>query len=172
MGVTRYAQGGGSIAYTGYNSANGVFEPELQTKATLRRTPLSGAATGYFLHNVDGSALAYTRSESAENGTRRMFLTSIADPQGNRLTLSYDSLARLTAITDGAGRFTRFSYNGSSRLVTGITDPFNRTASLTYENGNLTSIRDVIGIVSSFGYGANGLSSLTTPYGTDELSLR
>lgn len=47
-----------------------------------------------------------------------------------------------------------------------ITDPFGRSAQLTYDsNGQLSSITDVIGMTSSFHYTSSLLDSLTTPYG-------
>src|SRR4029077_432418 len=68
------------------------------------------------------------------------------------------------------GRQTTFSYGlpGSPLLITQITDPFGRSATLAYDtSGRLTSIMDVLGLTSSFSYDANSLvNSLTTPYGT------
>jgi YD repeat-containing protein len=53
-------------------------------------------------------------------------------------------------------------------LVTQITDPFGRSATLAYDgSGRLSSITDTIGLTSSFAYDANSLvNSMTTPYGT------
>jgi RHS repeat-associated protein len=53
-------------------------------------------------------------------------------------------------------------------LVTQITDPFGRSATLTYDSSwRLSSITDIIGLTSSFTYDANSLvNSMTTPYGT------
>jgi YD repeat-containing protein len=74
------------------------------------------------------------------------------------------------SLTDAAGRQTTFTYGLANRplLITKITDPFGRSAALTYDSGyRLSSITDIIGITSSFTYDANSLvNSLTTPYGT------
>src|SRR5579871_7073484 len=77
---------------------------------------------------------------------------------------------RLVSLTDATGRQTTFSYGlgPNSLLITQITDPFGRSAKLTYDGaGRVASITDVLGLTSSFGYDANSLvNTLTTPYGT------
>ncbi len=73
-------------------------------------------------------------------------------------------------MTDAAGRQTTLTYGFTPRplQISQITDPFGRSATLTYDgSGNLASITDVIGLTSTLGYDANQLvNSLTTPYGT------
>jgi YD repeat-containing protein len=73
-------------------------------------------------------------------------------------------------LTDATGRSTTFSYGLSNQplLVTQITDPFGRSATLTYDTmGRLSSITDVLGLTSSFTYDASSLiNAMTTPYGT------
>jgi RHS repeat-associated protein len=122
----------------------------------------------------DGSVEVYTRSDGSATYPRRVFLTQVIDPQGNAVSLSYDSQLRLTALTDATGRQTTFSYGlgGSPLLVTAITDPFGRTASLTYDrSGRLSSITDVLGLTSSFTYDSSGLvNSMTTPYGATQFA--
>ena len=92
------------------------------------------------------------------------------DPQGNALTLNYDTQHRLISLSDATGRQTTFTYGLTLQplLVTQITDPFGRSANLTYDSsGRLSSITDTLGLTSSFTYDANSLvNSLTTPYGT------
>ena len=165
--VTRYVGGGGDLAYTGYSSGN--FTAERQTGAVLTRTPSTGTLTSYTITSTDGSQLVYSQVDGAVNGNpRKVFLTSIKDPQGNALTLAYDGSLRLTTITDAASRVTTLGYSGASLQVSTITDPFGRAASLAYDGSNrLSSITDVIGITSSFHYDGSGLiDQLTTPYGT------
>ncbi len=74
------------------------------------------------------------------------------------------------SLTDATGRQTTFTYGlaGYPLSITQITDPFGRSATLTYDsNQRLNSITDVIGLTSSFTYDPNSLvNSLTTPYGT------
>ncbi len=100
---------------------------------------------------------------------------SRTDPSiGNTVTMTYDSSFRLSTITDAIGQETTLSYTdpNNSYLVTSVEDPFGRTAHFAYNtSGQLTDIIDVVGIVSSFGYGSGDfVSSLTTPYGTTTFS--
>lgn len=121
------------------------------------------------------------------------FSSEVADPQGNSVKISYDSLTRIVSLTDAIGQVTTFCYNDtwqtqpspcqqppaatnphSNLQVTQITDHFGRSAFFSYDSntGQLTSIKDVLGITSSFVYQTNSdgtkndfIQSLTTPYG-------
>lgn len=169
--VTRYGGGGGYVSYA-YNPGTGTYAIEKQGGEVLTRSPAIGTASSYTLTSVDGSKRIYSTSNGATSGTRRVFLTSVVDAQGNALTfaltLGYDSSVRLNTITDAAGRQTSFSYTqtGKPLLVKTITDPFGRTATLEYDGSSrLSSITDVVGIKSEFSYDSNGLiNQLKTPY--------
>lgn len=174
--VTRYILGGGSVDYTtdihvpaGQSPfASGEFKPEIKSRAVLKRIPSSGTVTSYTLTFPDGTIHTFADFDGASTFPRRVFLSSITDPQGNALTLDYDGDMRLETITDAAGRETTFGYDGSSKLIESITDPFGRTATLTYSTGKLASITDVLGITSSFTYDSGDptfIEQLTTPYG-------
>jgi RHS repeat-associated protein len=125
----------------------------------------------------DGTVLTYAESDGSRVYPRSVFLTEIADPQGNRLILDYakaDGRVRLVSLTDATGRKTHFSYDlpGSPLLVTRITDPFGRHADLAYDHGRLASITDVIGLTSKFTYdAASEVTSLATPYGTTRFTF-
>jgi RHS repeat-associated protein len=120
---------------------------------------------------------------SQPGNVNQYLLTSLSDKAGNKVTLAYDSLTRISTITDAVGQVTTFAYvNKSSLLIKTVTDPFSRSASFTYcsgtsncPSGMLASITDVLGIKSTFRYGqtsANGftntsfINTLTTPYGS------
>ena len=79
------------------------------------------------------------------------------------------------SLTDATGRSTTFDYGLSAQplLVTQITDPFGRSATLTYDSmGRLKSITDVLGLTSSFSYDASSLvNAMTTPLWDDKLCL-
>ena len=183
VGVSRYVPGGGAVAaYTDFNNATGAFDPEKQTGAVLVRTPATGMATSYTLTGTDGSQLVYAQNDGSTSlsAYRRLFLTSIVDPQGNALTLNYDTslltpvtpdagadggpsgygsaafFPRLSSIKDPAGTTTTtFTYGLSATplLVTAITDAFGRSASIAYDtNGRLSSIQDVMGLTSTVTY--------------------
>jgi RHS repeat-associated protein len=110
----------------------------------------------------------------------RYYLTSYADPLGNAVTLQYDQLFRITAIVDAIKQVTSLSYNDpvSNLRITDITDPFQRSAHVTYDtSGNVHSIQDVIGMTSTFYYepltnvGPGYMYKMTTPYGTTLFDL-
>ncbi len=165
--VSRYAAGGGSLAYSGYNSTTKAFTSETSNAAVLAQT--SAFPVKYTRSFPDGHQEVYAQSNGATSYPRLVFLTQITDPAGNALSLNYDAQFRLTSITDATGRDTTFSYETSNPLlVTTITDPFGRGAHLSYDSaGRLSQIQDVLGLKSQFTYdGSSLINALTTPYGT------
>ncbi len=191
VGVTRYVNGGGYVPYAGYNGTTGQFTQEEQTGSILTRSPATGTLVNYTLTAVDGSKLVYARPDGALSGIRNVFLTSIVDAQGNALTLNYASVATdaepdggtacpaggcqvLTSITDATNGVTTFTYGFAANplLITQITDPFGRSATLAYDGqGRLQTSTDTLGIASTYGYDDSTggdpsfVTSLTTPYG-------
>jgi RHS repeat-associated protein len=188
--VERVAAGGGKVSYPlesiTFNGTTGEFGPEDQTQAVLKRVPASGTVTSYTLTFPDGTVHTYAKLDGASTYPRRVFLSSITDPQGNALTFTYDSMQlRLNSITDAAGRSTTFCYDpsgttnctsGTDKKIYRITDPFGRYATLSYTQdeswqnctgGKLCKITDVVGIESMFQYDTADptfISTLTTPY--------
>ena len=166
--VTRYVAGGGFFLHLGYDSSTGYFFPENGTKAGAFLQRASAGAYNRYL--PDGTIEVYAHSDGATNYPRRLFLTQIVDPAGNKVSLTYDRLLRLTSITDATGRNTTFGYELATNplLITRVTDPFGRSATVTYDTGGrLSQIKDVIGLTSTFTYDSSNLvNSMTTPYGT------
>jgi RHS repeat-associated protein len=166
--VLRYLAGGGSRQHL--HNSGGVFRPEQSDGALLVR--VSSNPITYELRLPDGSKSVFGHSNGATTNPRRVLLTQVIDPQGNSVTLDYDSQHRLTGINDAIGQTTTLQYGNASNplLVTGITDPFERSAQFAYDsNGRLESITDALGVVSSFTYEAapgTFITSLTTPFGT------
>ena len=203
LSVTRNAMGGGQVDESteagAYNTSTGAFPPELQGAAVLQRNPASGTLSNYTLTLPDGSVQTFGVVDGASAFPRRVFLSSIADPQGNTLTLNYNTTTadggvptcptsapgcRLQTITDAESRTTTFCYtanadagncwSGTDDKIYSITDPFGRQAVLTYDANTpprLSSIKDVLGITSSFTYDSGSgsdptfITQLTTPYG-------
>jgi RHS repeat-associated protein len=194
--VTRFVAGGGEVDYNseavgGFHYSTSSYGPEVQGGAVLSYT---GSISSYVLTFPDGTVKTFGQSDGSSSFPRNWFLTKITDPQGNYVTVAYDSSNRLTTITDAESRVTTFcydptrsacsTYSGSSKLISQITDPFGRTAVFSYDSyGRLSSIQDALGITSSFTWdgnpGADGgpdggadpgdpyfISALTTPYGT------
>jgi len=172
VGQTAYVntRGGGQETYNSYTAAStppnyvGSYAAEPQSNATLWVT-----STGnYERHLPDGSNEIY----STPDGTGRIFLNQFVDPQGNPVTLTYDSSFRIVAITDAIGQVTTLTYGlaADPLKITRVTDPFGRFATFGYSAATpyvLTSITDEIGITSQFTYTTgNILASLVTPYGT------
>lgn len=166
--VSRFLPGGGAYYYSGYGAGTGRFSQQTDDGSVLVFESQSPVRYKRFLAN--GFSEIYEKSDGATTYPRRIFLSQIADAQGNSVTLNYDNQLRLLSLKDATGRYTTFSYNTpqSPLLVSKITDPFGRSASLTYDsNGRLSSITDIIGLTSSFGYDAYSLvNRMTTPYGT------
>jgi len=104
-------------------------------------------------------------------------LTKRIDPYGNTITLTYNSQPpyMLQSIMDYDGRITTLSYDSSGMLKT-VAMPYGRTASFTYNQGELTSLVDAQGMQSSFSYSTSSfvdthgpffrtnLTSIITPY--------
>jgi RHS repeat-associated protein len=163
-----YRRGGGNEPFTFANTSATSSYPGPYSQSVLTRTVSNGNSTGFTLTFPDGSSEQFEQAQG-----NQFFLTAVIDPQGNKITLTYDSQMRIVAITDAIGQVTTLSYglSGEPLLVTAITDPFGRSASFTYNaNGQLASITDVLGITSSYSYGQGSdpdfINTLTTPYGS------
>lgn len=97
------------------------------------------------------------------NGEQRLFnltsgnLVSIIDRNGNTTKLTYDSINRLTTVTDPASRHLYFSYaSGSSYLVTGVTSDFGVSLTYAYDSqGRLNQITMPDSSTISFQYDSN-----------------
>ncbi len=165
--VSVYARGGGTERYVGFNA--GTYAAEKQTLAVLVRT-----ASGYEKRFPDGSKEVFTQGDGSSSYPRRVFLTSVVDPQNNATTITYDSNFRISSITDSLNQSTTLSYasSGDTLKVIKVTDPFGRFATFDYTNGQLTRITDPVGIKSEFEYeaGTDFIKTMTTPYGISKFS--
>jgi RHS repeat-associated protein len=164
---------GGGYRYTDFNPTTQTFAVQPKSLDVLKR--LSSSPIRYERLKPDGSREIYEESNGSTVPGRKVFLTKIIDPQGNELRLHYDSLKRITAITDAVGQVSTLTYGLADKpyLITRITDPFGRSARFDYDaQGWLIKITDVIGIESSFTYGPGDfVNSLTTPYGTTRFAF-
>jgi RHS repeat-associated protein len=171
--TVRYGPGGGQVTFTGYNSSNGYFAPQLLDQDQL----VEQSSTSYILYHKDGSREIYNLSDASESP--RIYRTSSIDKIGNAITYIYDIYYRMIGVQDALLQTTVISYPPSSTPgnanfyeIINVTDPFGRSATFSYNaNGQLASITDVLGITSSFTYGTGDfVTSLTTPYGTTQFS--
>ncbi len=156
---------GGTELYTRFNSSTNTYDPDQSSYARLVKI----SPTQYERREGDGSKMVF----SLPDGTGRLFMSQMVDPQGNAVTFGYDANFRLVTVTDAVGQVTTLTHGSNTPghaqfyLVTAVTDPFGRSAALTYDASNrLTGVMDQIGIISAFTYDANSkVVSLTTPYG-------
>ena len=170
--IVCFGPGGGELEFVGYNSSTGTFAPQLLSHDVLVKT----SASSYTLNHADGSFDTYDLSDGSS--TPNIFRTSSTDRFGNKVHYGYDSNLRLVSLTDAIGQVTTLQYGlttdstkGDFYRITKVSDPFGRSASFAYNSGVLTSITDVLGIQSSYTYGASAfVTSVTTPYGTTSFS--
>ena len=171
--VTRFVSGGGESDQIGYNATSQTFAPDVQDGSVL--SIVSTNPISYRRMLRDGSSEIYSASNGGSGSSRLVFLSQIIDPAGNALQLNYDAMMRLATIEDATKRMTTFAYGNSASpyLITGITDPFKRSASIGYDpaSGQLTDITDVYGLNSHFTYTSSSSLRMTTPYGTTSFTF-
>ncbi len=164
---------GDNVDYSDFDTVTQQYGPQIKSRDVLKRT--STTPIQYERKLPDGSRQVFAFSNGSTTPGRRVFLTEAYDPQGNKLTLHYDSLHRLSAVEDATGEISVYEYANASSpyLITKITDPFGRFAVFHYNgNGYLDAITDVIGMQSSVTYGSGDfVDSITTPYGTTKFAF-
>jgi RHS repeat-associated protein len=174
--VTVRTPGGGYEIYN-YNfspiPAN-QYAPNLVSQAVL-----SVASVGVYQRMLtDGSIQVFNQPD----GTGRIFMTQLIDPQANSTYIQYDANFRILTVTDCIGQVSNFSYvsntvgNAGFYLISQIVDPFGRAATFAYDPTDtfLLSITDVIGLVSQYVYDTSSstIHILTTPYGTTSFTTQ
>jgi YD repeat-containing protein len=167
---------GGQITYAPPNGS----AMEYYTHTTLQRQTSGSSLTGFVRSFPSGATDYYQSIPSSNvrlpNGHTPVFLTARTDPSGrtNLLFTYAEQLVnstwryRLTSVTDADGRVTSLSYtNSNPALITGVADPFGRSAILRYDStGRLTNVTDTASLSSSLQYDSqNWITNLATPYG-------
>ncbi|HEY9754985.1 MAG TPA: RHS repeat-associated core domain-containing protein [Oculatellaceae cyanobacterium] len=157
-------RGGG---YEIYNYVSSSYSPALVGQAQI--VNLGGGSWQRVM--PDGSAENFTLSDGTNT-----YMTSVADPQGNAVSISYDGNYRVTGITDACGNASAVTYvsnvpgNAGFYKIAGITDAFGRSASFSYDTTTtfLTGITDAAGNQSKFSYDTSSsfINVMTTPYGS------
>ncbi|HXR36450.1 MAG TPA: hypothetical protein VN754_10900, partial [Candidatus Binataceae bacterium] len=93
-----YAPGGGVESYvpSGDVNASGgmIFVPGLDDQALVTSLVSAGKTVGFTRPLPDGTVQTFARAL----GTNQFLPSSVADPQGNRVTLTYDGSHRITTI--------------------------------------------------------------------------
>lgn len=151
-GITRYARGDGS--FWSFGGAITLF-PVAPGNVTATLT-------------LDSPATQWTLA--FQNGEKRIFsyasgsLTAIVDRNGNTTQISYDSLNRLTAVTDPGGRHLYFGYaNNTSYLITSVTSDVGISLSYAYDsNGRLSLVTEPDLTTLTYTYDANSMITSVT----------
>ncbi len=163
-----YKSSGGEGAPGGWVGESESYAADPETGAVLKKL----GTFHYEYDYPDGSKQVY--SLPSITSPQKLFMTQSVDPQGNALTYSYDSYFRLVAVTDATGLVTTLGYNLAADIykITDVTDPFGRTAHMTYTaDGNLASTQDMLGMVSQYNYTEETLTALQTPYGITSFNV-
>lgn len=155
-----------------FTLSGGVYSPAFLTQALL--VNMGGGV--YQRRMKDGSVEVYNQADTSS--PPRIFLTQYQDPQGNSVSVQYDSDFRITSVTDAIGQVSTLTYvsntvgNSGFYKIASIADPFGRTCSMTYDSSNsvLLSLTDAVGLKSSFQYDTTSsfISHMSTPYGTTQ----
>ena len=119
-------------------------QPDGSYKARLGiHDKLTQTPSGYTLRRKDG--LTWTFDTLGR-------LTTVTDRNGNAVTLTRDAQGRVTTATDPTGRQLSFTYGANGKVAT-MTDPANRQWSYTYDSSNhLIQVADPLGLVEKYIY--------------------
>ena len=146
--------GGQQVLFT--TNGDGTFKSPADALVTLKQT--SG---GYELDYPDQSALSFD-----QNGR----LLSIADANGNTISIGYDSNGLRSQITDSVGRVIRLTHDDAG-LLTKLELPDGRSVSYAYTSGLLTSVTNSRGDTTTYTYDAQGeLASIVDANGHTEVT--
>ena len=162
--------GGGAFVFR-----NDIQNPGVVFESSLLGARLRRVGPGYELDLPTGEVYRFSEVMANLGNRRRILLTEMLDlSRANATRLVYDQLAtgarRLTTVVDANGYETTLTYpDPAAPLRIGVvTDPFGRTATLSYDAaGRLAGIVDRIGMSSTFGYRGTStfIETMTTPYG-------
>jgi YD repeat-containing protein len=132
-----------------YFNTNGTLASPTYESATLTQQ----GSTSWTITFEDGEQKVFSYSSGA--------LTAVVDRNGNTTNLSYDSIGRLTTVTDPASRQLSFTYqSNTSYLVTGISSTIGFSWSYSYDsNGRLTQVTEPDQSTLSFQYNSQSLIS-------------
>jgi YD repeat-containing protein len=178
-GLVKYVKGTGGIWTLGLGGTAGTSEAGWTTWPYSMIAPANGNMA--LSYNVSSTVNAAYWTLTFNTGEKRTFtvyngncpltppycntlpmtgyLTSISDRNGNTTQLSYDSLNRLTTVTDPASRHLYFSYTGY--LVTGVSSDAGISLSYAYDSlGRLTTVTKPDVTTVSFQYNGNSPFSL------------
>jgi RHS repeat-associated protein len=137
-----------------FTNSGGTYQPPSWAPVSLVKN-----SDGTYTFTRRHGGLSFTFSAAGA-------LLSIADPNGYKTVLAYNSSGQLTGVTDPSGRSLSLAY-GANGDVTQVTDPASRTVAFAYSGaGDLSSITDTGGNATRFTYdGSHRLLTMTDPRG-------
>lgn len=158
----QYVDRDGTVHYFYYDEDKSQWKDESGLELTF--TVNTGSAEAYYLKDKEDNEMMFNTQG---------YLRRIKDRNGNRLIIAYSN-ARVSQLTDGAGRITTLTYatdtaDGISRLSK-ITTPSGQTKTFAYTSGRLTSITDIDGSVLTYTY--NGSNLLTSVKNVDNYQVK
>jgi RHS repeat-associated protein len=129
-------------------------------------TPLNTSPRSYSFRRREGTTLLF---QSPSTGPFIAYLNSIADPNGNTITLVHGNSSspdQVTQVIDPFGRALVIGYDSSDRIVL-IQDPIGRKVSYTYNSqGTLATVTNAAGGVTSYTYDSqNRVTQITDARG-------
>jgi YD repeat-containing protein len=171
----------GDVTLTQANGSEALFVPPVSGSCQAPYAGPGTSSTYCALPSVLGS-LTYNSGSSTYTlvehpNTTYTFnssgqLTSIADPDGATLSLTYNSpssgsgncpsgAGSCETITSASGRTLTlgWSSSGDSGTITSVTDPLARRTTYSYSSGNLTSVTDPLGHVTSYSYDSSNANA-------------
>jgi len=135
------------------------------TDALNRRTEYAYDSMGNVssVTRMAGTSEAVTVNVTYESVFNRV--ASVTDALNHTTSYSYDGKGNLTGVTDALNHQTTVAYNTAGQPVS-VTDPLGNTSQLTYDGGDLISVRNPLGQTGSrFVDAAGRVLSVTNPLG-------
>ena len=167
-----YLPGGGELTFSHNDMVDDKTQLRLEPVSGYNQSPdpqSSVKGKGFRLIFPDGSQWIYNRWNSISNirpSISAISLTHQIDANGRTNRFDYGEIStKPQRMIDHDGQTNVFTYSGDN--LQSITDPYNRTASFTYNSSNwVSSITDAAGMTSTFKYDSAGwITNITTPYG-------
>jgi RHS repeat-associated protein len=169
------ASGSGTVTVFMPDGRNDVYSPVDTTNYSAPArvfNKLTKVGTNqYTLVFPEGTVWYFGVPQGATN-VQQALLSRIVDRHANTNLMVYDGQPdpRLVSIVDAVSQTSRIQYSASG-LITNIVDPLGRNASFAYSNAYLTTVTDMGGVQSIYGFydsgsGKDYVKSVRTRNGT------
>ncbi|MBI3338661.1 MAG: RHS repeat protein, partial [Chloroflexi bacterium] len=113
---------------------------------------LTQSGSQYTLRQADGTVMLF-------NGA---YLSTITDPNGNRITLTRDGSNRVTGISNDTGQSISLYYDSNNHLLKAV-DTIGRVVYYGYDlKGNLNSFTDAVGNITRYEYNTTNSQTIAS----------